>query len=111
MLKLKKGDTVKVLLGKDKGREGKIERILISKAAVIIPGVNVYKKHRKGLTGDEKGGIYDITRPLAISKVGLVCPKCNKITRVGFKFVTGSKKRVCKKCGREIDTQKASKKQ
>lgn len=104
MLKLKKGDKVKVLLGKDKGREGEIERILPKKKAVLIPDLNIFKKHVKGGASGQKSGIYEVPRPISISKVALVCPKCKKPTRVGFKKVGEEKVRVCRKCEREIDT-------
>lgn len=103
MLKLKKGDNVKIVAGKDKGRDGKIEKVLVEEMKVIIPGVNVYKKHVKGVSG-VKGGIYDLPRPLPFAKVALICPKCKKITRVGFKFAGDEKVRICRKCGKEIDT-------
>ncbi len=103
MLKFKKGDTVKITAGKDKGREGKIEKILSSELKALIPGVNLYKKHVKGF-GDVKGGIYDIPRPLGFGKIAVVCPKCKKMTRVGFKFAGEEKVRTCKKCGKEMDT-------
>lgn len=103
MIKFKIGDTVKVTAGKDKGREGKIEKILPTEEKVLIPGVNLYKKHVKGF-GEVKGGIYDIPRALGFGKIALVCPKCKKITRVGFKFAGADKVRICKKCGKEIDT-------
>lgn len=103
MLKLKIGDTVKIVAGKDKGREGKIEKVVGEGSAFIIPGVNLYKKHVKGF-GDVKGGIYDLPRPLAPGKIALICPKCKKITRVGFKFAGSEKVRICRKCGKEIDT-------
>jgi len=103
MIKFKIGDTVKITAGKDKGREAKIEKIFPEEAKVIIPGVNLYKKHVKGF-GDVKGGVYDIPRPLGFGKIALVCPKCKKITRVGFKFAGEEKVRICKKCRKEIDT-------
>ena len=103
MIKFKIGDSVKITAGKDKGRDGKIEKINIENSAAIIPGVNLYKKHVKGF-GDVKGGIYDIPRALNFGKIALVCPKCKKVTRVGFKFAGEDKVRVCKKCGKEIDT-------
>ncbi len=103
MIKFKIGDTVKITAGKDKGREGKIEKILPTEEKVLIPGVNLYKKHVKGF-GEVKGGIYDIPRALGFGKIALVCPKCKKITRVGFKFAGADKVRICKKCGKEIDT-------
>lgn len=103
MLKLKKGDTIKVTIGKDKGREGQIERVMPKEMKVIVPGVNMYKKHVKGV-GEQKGGIYDIPRALSFGKIALICPKCKKITRVGFKLAGTEKVRVCKKCNKEIDS-------
>jgi large subunit ribosomal protein L24 len=103
MLKIKIGDTVKITAGKDKGREGKVEKVLIKEAKVVVPGVNLYKKHVKGF-GEVKGGVYDIPRPLGMGKVALICPKCKKITRVSFKFAGEDKVRICAKCKKEIDT-------
>jgi len=110
VLKLKVGDTIKVIQGKDKYRQGDIEKINFKKRLVLIPGINIYKKHVKGATG-MKAGIYDIPRPLPFSKVALICPKCKKITRVGVRVLAEEKVRVCRKCGREIDSkeQKTSK--
>lgn len=102
MLKLKVGDKVKILGGKDKDREGEIEKILLKASLVVIPGINIYKKHVKGFQG-QKGGIYDIPRPLPFAKVGLVCPKCQKVTRVGIRIVGDEKVRICRKCKKEID--------
>ncbi|KKR44960.1 MAG: 50S ribosomal protein L24, large subunit ribosomal protein L24 [Microgenomates group bacterium GW2011_GWC1_41_20] len=103
MIKFKTGDTVKITAGKDKGRDGKIEKILTTEEKAVIPGVNLYKKHVKGF-GEVKGGIYDIPRALGFGKIALICPKCKKMTRVGFKFAGEEKVRICKKCGKEIDT-------
>lgn len=106
MLKFKVGDTVKVTIGKDKGREGKIEALDVKKLLVIIPEINIYKKHVKAspTNSSQKAGIYDLPRPLPFSKIALICPKCKKMTRVGFKKLTSQKVRVCKKCKKEIDT-------
>lgn len=101
MRKYKAGDKVKVLQGKDKGREGEIEKILLKKDKAIVPGLNVYKKHVKGAPG-RKGGIYEVPRPIQLSKLAVICPKCKKATRVGFKMSGNEKVRVCKKCGREM---------
>lgn len=103
MIKLKIGDTVKLTAGKDKGRDGKVEKVFPESQKVLIAGVNLYKKHVKGF-GDVKGGVYDIPRPLSFGKIALVCPKCKKITRVGFKFAGTEKVRICRKCGKEIDS-------
>ena len=102
MLKFKKGDTVKITAGKDKGREGKIEKVLLAESKVVVPGVNLYKKHVKSF-GDVKGGVYDIPRPLGYGKVALICPKCKKMTRVSFAMAGKEKVRICKKCKKEID--------
>jgi large subunit ribosomal protein L24 len=101
MLKFKIGDTVKITVGKDKGREGKIEKIFPKEKTVIIPTANLFKKHVKGM-GERKSGIYDIPRPLPFSKIALVCSKCKKITRVGFRILEKEKVRICRKCGKEI---------
>lgn len=108
MLKFKVSDTVKITLGKDRGREGKIERIFPKTGSVLIPGINMYKKHVKGFQG-QKGGVYDIPRPLPFSKIALICPKCKKMTRVGFRLVGNEKVRICKKCNKEIVVKKGKK--
>lgn len=102
MTKFKKGDTVKITAGKDKGRVGKIEKIFPTENKVLIPEVNLYKKHVKSV-GDVKGGIYSLPRPLGFGKIALICPECKKITRVGFKFVEKEKVRICRKCKKEIE--------
>lgn len=101
-MKFKKGDTVRITSGKDKGREGKVERIFASSNLVLVEGINLYKKHVKGASG-VKGGIYDLPRPLSVSKVALICPKCKKVTRIGFRIDTDEKVRICKKCSKAID--------
>lgn len=100
-LKLKVGDTVKVMAGKDKGRDGKIEKVLPSKSKIVVTGVNLYKKHLKGIQG-QKGGIYDIPRPIDVSKVMIVCPNCKKTAKIGLKIEGKDKIRVCKKCNKNI---------
>lgn len=100
-MKLKVGDTVKLMAGKDKGREGKIEKIIPGRSSVVVPGVNLYKKHVKGSQG-QKGGIYDIPRPLNTAKIALICPLCKKPTRVGIRIVKNEKVRICRKCNKEI---------
>jgi large subunit ribosomal protein L24 len=102
-MKFKKGDKIKVTIGKDKGREGTIEKVDPKAMKVVVPGVNIYKKHVK-TTGQVKGGIYEIPRALSLGKIALLCPKCKKITRVGFKFAGEEKVRFCRKCGKEIDS-------
>jgi large subunit ribosomal protein L24 len=101
MIKFKIGDTVKITIGKDKGQTGKIEKIFPKESKVLIPGVNIYKKHVKGM-GEVKGGVYDLPRPLPFGKIALICPKCKKVTRVGFKMAGKEKVRICRKCKKEI---------
>ena len=101
-MKIKKGDTVQILLGKDRGKTGTIERVFGKKEKVLIPGVNVYKRHvGKKVTGQE-GGVVEISKPVNISNVALVCPSCKKITRIGLKIEGQAKIRICRKCGKEI---------
>lgn len=102
MIKFKKGDTVKITSGKDKGRDGKIENVFPEDSKVLIQGINMYKKHVKGY-GEQKGGIYDLPRPISFSKIAIICPKCKKVSRVGFKFAGEQKVRICKKCKKEMD--------
>lgn len=104
MLKLKVGDTIKITAGKDKGREGKIEKIFLKDNLVLIPGVNIYKKHVKSFEG-QKGGVFDIPRALPFSKIALICPKCKKPTRVAFKILAKEKVRICARCRKEIDVE------
>jgi large subunit ribosomal protein L24 len=102
MNKIKKGDNVQILLGKDRGKTGTIEKVLLKKAEVVVPGINVYKRHiKKGLAGNE-GGVVELSKPLDISNVMLVCPSCKKPTRVGVKVEGEENVRFCKKCKKEI---------
>lgn len=101
-MKFRIGDNVKITAGKDKGRDGKIEKIFPKVLKVLVPGINLYKKHVKGFQG-QKGGIYDIPRPLGLGKIALICPKCKKVTRIGFSTKGEKKARICKKCNKEID--------
>ena len=97
-MKILKGDNIKVIYGKDKGRKGKIERVYKKQNKVLIEGINIYKKHVKKSEQTPQGGVVDIPRPINISKVMLICPKCSKPTRVSIKREKNKKKRVCKKC-------------
>lgn len=99
-MKLRKGDTVKVVKGKDKGRTGKIEKILPGIGKILIPGVNVYKKHAKPRSEKERGGVIEVVKPLPVANVALVCPKCSQQTRIGYQVdKSGEKHRICRKCG------------
>ena len=103
-MKIKKGDTVKVLIGKDKGKTGQVEKIFLKIESVLIPGVNEFKRHVKSRERNQKSEIITITKPLPVANVALICPKCKKPTRVGYLIKKdGNKVRVCRKCGKEID--------
>lgn len=101
-MKLKKGDTIIVTTGKDKGRKGKIEKILPQEAGIVVAGVNVFKRHMKRRDEKRPGGIIDIVKPIDVAKVALVCPSCGKQTRVGFIVTKSEKVRVCRKCGKKL---------
>lgn len=97
-MKLKKGDQVVVIAGKDKNTKGKIEKVFPRQGKILILGINVYKKHVKPQGEGKPGGIVDIAKPLPVANVALVCPKCRQRTRVGFKVSKNEKNRICKKC-------------
>ncbi len=105
MLRIKKGDKVKVIAGADRGKEGTVEVLFPKKGTAFIPGVGLYKKHIKAqVARDGKGGVYEMYRPIAVTKLALVDPKDGKATRVKFQ-VTGDKKvRIAVKSGQLIDT-------
>jgi large subunit ribosomal protein L24 len=101
-VKLRKGDRVVVLTGKDRGTEGDVMRVLPDKGKVIVEGVNIVKKHQKQRRLTMQAGIIDKDMPLPASSVALICRTCGK-TRIGYKFdAQGRKYRVCKKCGNEV---------
>ena len=102
-MKIKKGDTVIVTTGKNRGKQAKVERVFPDSGSVLIPGVNEYKKHRKSQGENRPGEILTLSRPILLSKVALICPKCKQQTRVGYKFVDGKKIRVCRKCDADIN--------
>lgn len=102
-LKIKNGDTVKVLRGKDAGKTGKVTQILPALEKVVVDGVNTMVKHIRSPRKGERGQRIEFFGPLHVAKVALLCPKCNKPTRVGYHIATGEdgkqqKNRQCKKC-------------
>ncbi len=102
-LHVKKGDTVVVLSGKDKGKQGKIITAMPKAGKVIVEGINKVKRHSKPSLKVPQGGIITKEMPMHVCKVQLVCPACNKPTRIGHKEVNGKNSRVCKKCGEVIE--------
>lgn len=101
-MKLKKGDKVKITSGKDHGKEGTVEKILSDLKKVTITGLNLYKKNLKPRAAGQKGSTVTLARPMSVSNVALVCPRCKKITRIGYKLTAKEKVRICKKCNEEI---------
>ncbi len=100
---VKKGDKVKVITGKDKGKEGVVLEAFPKKDRVIVEGVNIVKKHQKPNNAAPQGGILEKEAPIHVSNVMLVDPKSGEATRVGYKVVEGKKVRVAKKSGEILD--------
>lgn len=101
-MKLKKGDKVKIIKGKDRGREAVIEKIYSKQSKVLIPNINIYKKHIKKSDKFPQGGVIELPRAMDVSNVALICPICKKTTRVGYKSAQGKKYRICKKCDSQL---------
>jgi large subunit ribosomal protein L24 len=101
-MKAKKGDNVLIIAGKDKGRTAKIVRALPKELKVLVEGINLKKKHVRPKREGEKGQIVSISAPIDVSNIKIVCPKCGKATRVGYKTEGDTKNRICKKCNQVI---------
>ena len=97
-MKIRKGDKVRVIKGKDRGREGTVERALPKEGKVVVAGLNIYKKAVRPRQQSQKGGIVEITKPLPVENVMLLCPKCGQPTRVGYEIEGDKKFRACQKC-------------
>ena len=103
-MRIKKGDTAVVITGKNKGAKGRVLTVMPGDQRVIVEGVNMIKKHQKPNKKFQQGGIIEKEGPLHISNTMLVCPKCNKPTRIGVALLEGGKKqRSCKKCKEVIE--------
>jgi large subunit ribosomal protein L24 len=104
-VKIRKGDTVLIISGKDRNKKGKVIQTLPKEKRLIIEGLNIVKKHVRPRRAGEKGQRVEVSRPLDASNVKLVCPKCKKPARVGYKLAAKRREkrtRVCKKCNQEI---------
>lgn len=102
-MKIRKGDTVKILQGKDKGKKGKVLQIFPKSERLVVEGVNKMVKHLRPKKEKEGGQKVEFDGPFAASNVMLICPKCNKGTRIGYKIMENKKKaRACKKCNEII---------
>jgi len=105
-VKIRKGDQVEVISGRDKGERGEVIRVLPKKAQIVVQGVNIRKKHQRQVQTQGRTinpGILEYEGPIHISNVMLVCPKCDEPTRVAIRREDGEPIRVCKRCGEEMD--------
>ncbi len=102
-MKIKKGDRVRVLTGKDRGKEGEVMRAIPERDKVIVDGVNIAKRHQRATRATTQGGIIDKDMPLPVANVAIVCGSCDKATRIGYRFDDQGKKiRICRKCGGDL---------
>lgn len=105
MPQIKKNDKVKVLSGKEKGRQGKVLRVLGEKGAALVERLNFVKRHTRAGRVGQQGGIIEKEAPIRLSKLMLVCPKCSKPTRTGTKVLEDGKRvRYCKKCSEQLES-------
>lgn len=101
-MKIKKGDNVKILVGKDKGKSGKVLRVFPQDDKILVEQINLAKKHVKPKKQGEKGELVSIPRPFHVSNSAIICPSCKKSTRIGYKIEGKGKSRICKKCSAKI---------
>jgi large subunit ribosomal protein L24 len=101
-MKIHKGDTIKIITGKEKNKTGKVLKVLIKKNKILIEGLNLYKKHVRPKNQGEKGEVVLVPRPIDASNVMLVCPNCGQAVKVNYRFDAEKKNRTCKKCGAVI---------
>lgn len=101
-MKIKKGDNILVIAGKDKGKTGKVLRAFPREDKVLVEGVNFIKKHVRPRRAGEKGQIITMPSPIHISNIKLICPNCGRPARVGYKLEQDKKFRICKKCHKNI---------
>ncbi len=103
-MKIRKNDTVLVIAGKDRGKKGRVRQALPKNNVVTVDGINMIKRHSRARGAARQAGIIELEAPLRVSNVMLVCNKCNKPTRVGFRFLDdGRKARICRSCHEAID--------
>ncbi|KKU32176.1 MAG: 50S ribosomal protein L24 [candidate division WWE3 bacterium GW2011_GWA1_46_21] len=106
-MKVLRGDKVKVVAGKDKGKEGVVSKVLLVSSKILVGGINKVKKHVKPSAASKEGGIISVERPIDVSNVLVICQKCNKPSRVGYSVIKGKKYRVCKRCKEVFETKKS----
>lgn len=101
-MKIKKGDTVKIISGKDKSRTGKVTHVFPKENRIVVEGVNIHKKHSRPKKQGQKGQIIQMPMPIYVSNAMIVCESCGKAVRMGIKKIENKKFRICKKCGGEL---------
>jgi len=101
-MKIRKGDSVIIISGKDRLKKGKVSKVFPKENKVLIEGLNLRKKHIKPKKSGEKGETIQISIPVNIANVKLICPKCGQAARIGYKVIEKNKFRTCKKCSQEI---------
>jgi large subunit ribosomal protein L24 len=101
-MKIKKGDEIKIVTGKDRGKTGKVSKVFPQDNSILVEGLNLFKKHMRSRQQDKKGEVILVPKPVDVSAVRLVCPKCHKASRIGYTFSDGHKFRTCKKCAQTI---------
>ena len=101
-MKIKKGDQVLITSGKDRGKKSKVLQVFPKENRILVEEVNLRKKHQKPKKSGEKGQVILMPGPISISNVKLICPKCGKPTRIGYKFIENQKFRICKKCNQAL---------
>ena len=101
-MKIKKGDKVKILAGKDRGKDGSVLRVLPTDGKIVVEGINLVKKHHHSKKTGEKGQRISVPAPMNVSNAQVICSKCGKPSRIGYKITDGNKFRICKKCNAEI---------
>lgn len=97
-MKIKKGDTVQFITGKDRGKTGKVLHVDLKEGMITVEGLHMFKKHVRPKRQGEKGEVVSLARPVDVSNVMLVCTSCHKAIRVGYKIGEKGKVRICKKC-------------
>ena len=99
MQRIQSGDQVEVTTGKDRGKRGRVMRVIGADGTVVVDSINVVKRHQRPMPPMQPGGIIEMPAPLAAANVMLVCPHCDQAARVGYRILEdGSKGRVCKRC-------------
>jgi len=103
MQKIRKGDIIQAVAGKDKGKKGKVIQVFPGAKRALVEGINLAKKHKRQTRQDQQGGIVSIEMPISLANIMLVCKHCNRPARVGFSILKDSTKtRICKSCKEAI---------